>query len=359
MMNLVFPAIVAFLVALGVTPAVRMLAWKAGVVDRPVGPRKLHGREVALLGGLAIYLALVAGIIAALWDGSLPSLHVHAKFLVGIVTAATFLVFGGAIDDAKNISPVRQLLWPLLAVSAVIISGIGVTYVTNPFGGQIFLDRISWNVLWFDGLPYKLTLVADVFTVVWLMGMTYTTKLLDGMDGLVSGVTVIGGLVIAAVSLTRDVAQPDTAVLAFIIAGAFLGFFFFNASPAGIFLGEGGSTLAGFMLGLLAIISGGKIATALLVLGLPLVDAATVIIRRLISRRPVSAGDRSHLHFRLQDLGFTPAQITLFYCFVAALFGTSTLILQGWEKVAALSVLGSILFAGTAAWAVMSEKEKH
>jgi len=358
-MGIVFPGLVAFIFALGITPTIRWVAWKMQIVDRPSGERKKHGREVALLGGLAVFFALVAGVIAAMWDGVLPAVHIKPKFLVGIVSAAALLVLGGAIDDAHDLKPLRQLIWPVAAVIAVIASGIGVAYVTNPFGGQIVLDRLTWNVLWFDGLPYKLTLVADAFTFLWLMGMTYTTKLLDGLDGLVSGVTVIGALVIAAVSLTRDVSQPDTAVLAFILAGAYLGFFFFNAAPARIFLGEGGSTLAGFMLGLLAIVSGGKIATALLVLGLPLLDAIVVVLRRLFSRRAITAGDRSHLHFRLLDLGFTPAQVTLIYCFIAALFGTSTLILQGWEKIAALLLLTSILVVATAAWVVVQRKKKR
>ncbi|MEY4745141.1 MAG: hypothetical protein RL272_1086 [Candidatus Parcubacteria bacterium] len=342
-------AICAFAAAATVTPFVRRLAWRFDVVDRPDGGRKKHGRAVALMGGLAIFAAIAAATVVAVAAGWLPGDHVKDKYLAGILVAALLLVVGGTLDDAYDLPPRRQVVWPILAALAIVASGIGVKFISNPLGGQFFLDRYAVTVLWLGGIPYKLSLIADVFTVCWLLGMTYTTKFLDGLDGLVSGVTVIGALVISAVSVMKEVSQPDTALLALIVAGAFLGFLIYNASPASIFLGEGGSTMAGFLLGTLAIISGGKIATTLLVIGLPLFDAAFVIVRRVVKdRKAPTSGDRSHLHFRLLDLGFTPRQVVLFYCFVAALFGTSTLILKGWEKLAAIGVLASILFALTA-----------
>jgi UDP-GlcNAc:undecaprenyl-phosphate GlcNAc-1-phosphate transferase len=304
----------------------------------------------ALLGGLAVFVALLAGIAAAIWTGWLPFRDMKAQYLVGLVMALAALTFGGALDDVFNLRPRWQIVWPVLAATAVVASGIGVTYVTNPFGGQIFLNRFAIMVPWLHGVPVRLAYLADAFTILWLLGMTYTTKFLDGLDGLVSGVTVIGALVIAAVSVTRDVTQPDTAVLALVVAAAFAGFLIFNWSPASIFLGEGGSTMAGFLLGTIAIVSGGKIAATLLVLGLPIFDAAFVIVRRVFKERksPTSA-DRSHLHFRLLDLGFTQRQVVLFYYFIAAFFGASTLILQGWQKLVAIFIIASTLVALTAA----------
>lgn len=339
----------AFLAAIVATPLVRRAAVKVGAVDKPDGARKHHAAPTALIGGFAVFAAFAFAACVAVWLGALPGTHIKEKFLVGILLAGILLVFGGALDDRLNLKPSSQLVWPMLASLVIIASGIGVTYITNPFGGQIFLDRYIQTVLWWQGIPYKVTFVADAFTFLWLMGMTYTTKLLDGVDGLVPGITAIGALVIAAVSVTRDVAQPDTAILALAVAGAFIGFLVFNFHPASIFLGEGGSTLAGFLLGTLAIVSGGKIATALLVLGLPIFDAAAVIFRRLvIDRKPITSADRSHLHLRLRDLGFGERQIVLFYWFTAALFGTSTLTLHGWEKLAALGFTASVLVAATA-----------
>lgn len=344
LLNLLISAVFAALL----TPVVRALAWRANVVDRPDGQRKTHGRAVALLGGVALLGAIGLACSLAVWFGWLPGLHVKTKFLVGILVAAAVLAFGGAWDDARNLPPRLQILWPLLATVAIVACGVGIAFVQNPLGGLLHLDTWSVTVLWIGGVPYKITPVADVFSVLWLLGMTYTTKFLDGLDGLVAGVTVIGALVIAAVSMMKEVSQPDTAILAMIVAGAYLGFLRYNAAPASIFLGEGGSTMAGFLLGTLAILSGSKIATTLLVLGLPMFDAALVIIRRILQKKSPTAGDRSHLHFRLLDLGFSHRQVLLLYYFVAAFFGTCTLVLKGWEKLVAIGFIGSLLAALTA-----------
>jgi len=332
------------------TPLVGRVAAKYRVMDFPDEARKMHGRPIPLMGGVAVFVALAAAVALALLMGWLPGPYIKWKYVIGIVCASFILIVGGVIDDKYRLKPARQIVWPILAALVIISSGVGVKFITNPFGGQLQLDRYSFTVLWWGGIPYRLTLIADIFTLCWLLGMTYTTKFLDGLDGLVSGIAAIGALVIAAVSLMKEVSQPDTAILALIVAGAFAGFLIFNFHPARIFLGEGGSTLAGFLLGTLAITSGGKIATTLLVLGLPLFDAALVILRRLVwYRRSPAVGDRSHLHFRLLDLGLSHRQAVLFYYFIAAAFGMSTLFLSGWEKVVALGVLASILAVMVAA----------
>ncbi|MBN1585664.1 undecaprenyl/decaprenyl-phosphate alpha-N-acetylglucosaminyl 1-phosphate transferase [Candidatus Uhrbacteria bacterium] len=338
-------ALIAFLAAAGLVPAVRWLACRFGAVDQPDAERRWHGRPVPLWGGVAVFLALALTLTVAGQAGWLPGEHIRLKYLWGLGMAGFLLAFGGVLDDRFRLKPWQQVVWPILAAVVVIASGIGVKYITNPLGGQIHLDSLSWTVVWWEGLPYRLTLLADIFSFVWLMGMTYTTKFLDGIDGLVAGVTVIGCLVIAAVSQMVDVRQPDTAILAMAGAGAFAGFLVFNFSPAKIFLGEGGATLAGFFLGALAIVSGGKIATALLILGLPIFDAVAVIFRRIRQGQPVWRGDRSHLHFRLVDMGLSQRQAVLFYWFSAAAFGVSTLVLRGWEKLAALGLIVSLTAA--------------
>ncbi len=356
-MRYFWPILAAFAAAVILTPLVRAAAFRFGAIDQPAGGRKIHARPMPLWGGAAVFGAVAAAIALALALGWLPGTHIREKYLVGIIIASGLLIIGGLLDDKYSLKPSRQIIWPVLAVLVIVGSGIGIKFITNPFGGQLYLDRQMFTVLWWQGLPYRLTPAADIFTLVWLLGMTYTTKFLDGLDGLVSGVNVIGALVIAAVSLMKEVAQPDTALLAFIIAGAFLGFLIFNFHPARIFLGEGGSTLAGFLLGVLAIISGGKIATTLLVLGLPLFDAAFVILRRAFwLRRSPTQADRSHLHFLLLDIGFSHRQAVLFYYFIAAAFGVSTLFLDGWGKLVALGALASLLAALAAAVVILKKR---
>lgn len=332
------------------TVLVRVVALKTDIVDRPEAApdRKIHAKPVALLGGMAIfigfftciaYLSGKSGIIMG--TGILP------KYLWGLFIGGCFLMIGGFLDDKYRLSPKLQFVFPLLAALTVIVSGIGIRSVTNPLGGAIPLDTVNFTMFRWNDIPYHLTLWADLFTLVWILGMTYTTKFLDGLDGLVSGVTVIGCLVVYALSVRPPVLQADTANLALILAGACAGFLIFNWHPARIFLGEGGSLLAGFLLGSLAIISGGKIATALLIMGIPILDVAWVIVRRLFieHRSPFRSADRKHLHFRLLDVGFSHRSAVLFLYFLTAAFGATAVLFQGVQKLIALAVLVGVMVA--------------
>lgn len=344
------------LVSLTLTPLIRFFARRRGILDAPGGERKTHGKPTPLLGGLAIFLALAAAVLA--FKGSLLGGFLMPKHLTGILIGAAILVVGGYLDDRYDLKPRHQLVFTAAAAIAVIASGIGADVITNPFGGVWRLDL--WHLTLFErgGVPYRLTLPADLFTFGWLMAMMYTTKLLDGLDGLVSGLVVIGATVMALYSLTPLVGQPELARLAMITAGAFGGFLFYNARPASIFLGEGGSTLAGFLLGVMAVMAGGKIGTTLMVLAVPFMDMVWTIIRRLFEGRPPAAGDAGHLHFRLVALGLTPGQtVTLFWLFAAA-FGGVGLFLRGKEKLPALAIL-AILFIGVSALSRRRHKERH
>lgn len=330
--------------AVVLTPRVMAWARRRGVVDSPDAPplapplqegekqerRKLHSSPTPLLGGVAIYFAFTVALgIFAWWtrvpfEGRISPFELGAVFIGGLI-----LVIGGYFDDQYRLRPARQFIFPLLAVAVVAAAGIGISKITNPLGGIIHLA--PW--------------VTVAFTVLWLLGTTYTMKLLDGLDGLVAGITTIGAILITVLSLTARYYQPDVAVISLALAGACLGFLVFNFHPARIFLGEGGSTLCGFLLGILAIISGGKVATALLVLGIPAVDVALVIGQRLAGRRGPFVGDRSHIHFRLLDLGFSHRGAVLFLYVLAAGFGVTTLFLQAREKVMALGVIAVVAVA--------------
>lgn len=333
-----------FLAAIVLTPAVRALARRFGFVDIADGGRKTHEGRMPLLGGLAVFLAFAAGAAAAR-EGLLGG-FLLPKHLAGLLTGGAILVLGGALDDRFRLRPLLQLAFPAAASLAVIASGIGADLVTNPFGGTLRLDL--WNVELFErgGVPYFLTLPADLFTFAWLMGMTYTTKLLDGLDGLVAGLGFIGAAVLALLALSPEFGQPELARLAMAFGGACLGFLFFNARPASVFLGEGGSTLVGFTLGTLAILAGAKIGITLLVLAVPVLDAAWTVFRRLaVERVPLASGDRGHLHFRLLDLGLGHATtVRLFWLFSAG-FGAIGLFLPDSRTKALAFVLLAAAFA--------------
>ncbi len=328
----------SFLLVSGFTWLFRRLAIAGQIVDQPDSARKLHQKPVPLLGGGAIFFTffiLIFFFRARVLAGNLEPHHWW-----GVFAGACFLMLGGFLDDKYRLPPAKQFVFPVLAALAVVAGGVGIEKITNPFGGLVFLDQLKIPFGSFGGHKHYFVVLADSFTILWLLGMMYTTKLLDGLDGLVSGLGAIGGLIIFLFTITTKYYQPDIGLAALILAGACLGFLVFNWHPAKIFLGEGGSLLVGFLLGVLAIISGGKIAIALLVMGLPILDVVWTISRRwLAGKNPFAFADRLHLHHRLYDLGLGQRKTVLIYYAMSSLFGLSALFLQSRGKLLALAVL--------------------
>ncbi|MFA6131103.1 MAG: MraY family glycosyltransferase [Patescibacteria group bacterium] len=338
----IFPILAAFLLSLIGTDGVRLLASHFGIVDVPDCERKHHEKVTPLLGGLAIFGSMAIPTIAVLLfsDHFTSGTITHWHFL-GFLFGGLILVVGGFLDDRFHLPPYLTILFPILAALSAVGLGIGVAKITNPLGGYFLVS--DW--------------LSPMVTFLWLIIMMYTTKLLDGLDGLASGVSAIGAFMVAALALTVAYFQPDVALLALIACAAILGFLYWNFPPAKIFLGEGGSTFLGYLIGVLAVIAGSKVATALLVLGVPAMDMFFVIIERLRAKKPIFfGGDRRHLHHRLRDLGLSPRAVIFTYWSLALVFGLTTLIFESWQKLVALGFLGllmaSILF-------VIIRKQKH
>lgn len=355
--------VLAFMVSLVATVLVRKLALRFGIVDDPAKSpqRKLHTRPIPLLGGLGVFAAflLVLLILLLVQPEALLGGYLLPKHLAGIVLAGLLLMIGGWRDDQRSRHVREQLVWPILAALVIIASGIGIPYITNPLGGTLRLDQWATTVFRIGDTPYRIVWLADLFAFVWLMVSMYATKLLDGLDGLVSGISVIGMFVIAALSLTKNVGQPETALLALIAAGAFLGFLFFNFHPARLFLGEGGSLFAGFLLGTVAILSGGKIATALLILGIPIIDILVVIALRLFKKRSsIVEADKEHIHHRLLSLGLSHRQTVVLLYVCTVIFGSATLVVTGRTKLVVLGFL-ALLMVCVASFVVARTKRQE
>jgi len=339
----------SFILSLILTPFIRWLAIRFDILDRPeISKRKIHTKAIPLLGGVAVFLSFFIVLLIAKYFSLLPGLVPSNKHLIGVIIAASFLMLGGFLDDKYHLSPIQQFIWPVLACLTIIISGIGITFMNNPFGsGYLYFDTVKIEILRLNGVPYYFTPLSDVLTFLWLLLLMYSTKLLDGLDGLVSGVTVIGALSITALCLFTQFYQPDVASMSLILAGAFSGFLIFNFHPAKIFLGEGGSLLAGFFLGVLAIISGSKFATTFLILGLAVLDLISVVFQRFFEKgHSLFSPDKKHLHFRLLEAGFSHRCAVIFYWFIALIFGFIALFLGTQGKflaLLALIVLGSFL----------------
>jgi UDP-GlcNAc:undecaprenyl-phosphate/decaprenyl-phosphate GlcNAc-1-phosphate transferase len=349
--------VISLLVSLCCTYGIRRYAQRFDITDKPGLARKIHTHPMPLLGGIAIGCSFLLVLwlywlfTPSFWPQSTDA-HVPIKNLFGISVGILILMIGGYLDDRYNLKPYLQVIGPLCAIFALIASGIGITILSNPFGTPLILN--AWNIEIFrlSGVPYYFTVWADILTIGWIFISIYTTKFLDGLDGLVTGITVIGATIIGIFSLFFFVNVP-TALLSIMTAGVFAGFLILNFHPARIFLGEAGSTIAGFLLGVLAIITGAKFAIALLILGIPILDAGWVITRRIfIEKRSPFIGDRKHLHFRLVDSGFTQRQAVGILYFFAVCFGGMALFLQSTQKLFALVILAivMILVGGLLVW---------
>jgi len=294
----------------------------------------LHSHTIAKLGGLAVFFGIGLATLVYVYFGGIDPLVVPFRFVWAMLIGGAVLMIGGFLDDKYDLSPQILIIFPLITSLIVVLSGIGVGIkeISNPFGSPLSLD---FAVL---GIP-----ASGIFIFLWMMGMMFTTKFLDGLDGLVAGVGLIAGLTLFALSLTESVNQPITASFAIILVGSLAGYLIYAFHPASIFLGEGGSTLIGFVLGVLSVILGGKIATALLVMGIPILDVAWVITQRLWSGKSPFRGDRLHIHFKLIDLGFTQKQTVLLLYSLSAGFGFTAVFLQSMGKLVAFGIMLSIM----------------
>lgn len=340
-----FIFIVSLVLSALLTLLVKKLALLWGIVDWPDKSgepgRKIHKNPTPLLGGLAIFITYFT-LLFLLRDyflaGDLDWPHLLAFFCGGLI-----IIIGGSLDDKYNLPPRWQIVFPLLAIMVLLIGGVGIAKITNPFGG--FIDLSSWKFL------------GMVLIAIWLLGMMYTTKLLDGVDGLVSGVGAIGAVVIFLFTLTTRYYQPDIALAAILLVGSVSGFLIFNWHPAKIFLGEGGSLLLGYILGVLAIISGGKIAIALLVMGFPILDVAWTIIRRLSQgKNPFRFADKKHLHHRLLALGLGQRKTVLVFYSLSLVFGLSGLFLQSRGKFLMLIILMALMLVVVVAFNILDRR---
>jgi len=325
---------------------IRQLAIKWNVLDYPADARKIHQRPMPLLGGWAIYLTLAVIFAALAYFGQLDNARINLV-LIGFFLAGLWLAIGGFLDDAFGLRWYWSLLFPLAAIITMIFFGLNVSVITNPLGGYIFFDALKLPLWSVQGQTIFFAPISAVIVFVWLLTMVYTTKLLDGLDGLASSISLIASITIFIVSLFWDQAGSTTSFLSIALAGALIGFLVWNWHPAKIFLGESGSTLLGFTLGVLAILTGGKFATALLVMGVPMLDVVWVMLRRLFNRQPIFAlADTGHLHFRLLRLGLKQPQVVIVMSVIAMLFGSTSFFVSSQGKLISLSVLVLLMIIG-------------
>lgn len=326
------PFIVAFLTSVLLTPQIRKWALAHDIVAHP-GERKIHTKPVAYLGGVAIFLGFLIPAIAFL--------PVSRRF-VSLIVGVTMLVIVGVIDDMKPINPWIKLGWQLLAACVVLAGGIGIQVITNPFGGVISLSAGRFAIG-----PYHVTPIGNLLTVLWIVGLVNVVNFMDGLDGLAAGVSAISAFVMFCLAIGPGVRQPEVAILAIITVGAALGFLPYNFFPAKIFMGDGGAYFLGTVLALLAIYSGGKLATAGLVLGFAIFDGVWAVVRRLWAKRSPFSADRQHIHHLLLDAGLSQRAAVLILYGVSASFGALALLGNAQIKAVGFVLLLLTMIIGT------------
>jgi UDP-GlcNAc:undecaprenyl-phosphate/decaprenyl-phosphate GlcNAc-1-phosphate transferase len=313
---------ICFFASILLTPLVKKLAFKIGATDKP-NHRKVHSRIMPRLGGLAIFLSFLIGILVLKPEG---------EYHLPIVIGGLIIILTGMLDDVKEISPKVKLAGQIAAAAVIVIyGGLKVEFINLPFGGIIDFGYLS--------IP---------MTMIWIIGITNAINLIDGLDGLAGGVSSIALFSIAGMAIVMG--NQYVTVMALIVAASTLGFLFYNFHPAKIFMGDTGALFLGYIISVLSLL-GYKNVTfisliiPIIILGVPISDTFFAIIRRLVNKQPLSAPDKSHLHHCLLRSGFSHRQTVLLIYAMAAVFGLAAFIFSQATVWGSLIVILALLIA--------------
>ena len=300
MNSLVWTSTAAFAASLLLTAAVRAVARRYDIVDRPDGKRKLHGRPMPLWGGVAVYAATVIGLLAVRLGagGTTEFTELSNAWMI----AAGFVCLVGGIDDRFNLPSRIKLVLQIVSVLPIVMLGY-------------YVDRIVAF-----GCPIVLGWLGIPLTILWLVGCINALNLIDGMDGLASIIGLSTAAMLGVIAASQG--QDHVAAMAIVLAASLAGFLIYNLPPASIFLGDSGSMVIGLSVGLLGIQGSLKTSATLaitapaVVMTLPMFDIVAAIVRRTLNGRPFDMPDRQHIHHRLLDRGWNPWQVL---CLLGAL----------------------------------------
>jgi len=334
-------ALATFAIAAGCSA---LFVWKAievgkrlGIMDQ-LAPRKVHTISKPRTGGVAMFFAFVVGI-AVTFSFNVLRFSIESERLLLLISGSALIVGVMIVDDAIGIAPIPKLFWQIAAALLVVVPrfrdgnhGIVIGSFNMPIFGEV-------------RLPLAIGAIATVF---WIVGMMNTINWVDGLDGLAASVTLVacGVLFLHTYFWPRADPQFTISLLPLVIGAVIVGFLPFNWHPARIIMGDAGANFLGYSLAIASIIGGAKIASALLALGLPIMDVAWVIFYRISHGRSPLEADRGHLHHRLLDGGWSQAKVVTFVAGVSALFGASALLLPSkGAKLAAMFAIGLVLVA--------------
>jgi UDP-N-acetylmuramyl pentapeptide phosphotransferase/UDP-N-acetylglucosamine-1-phosphate transferase len=290
-------------------------------------PAHTHIGVIPRGGGLPIFLSFLIS--------SLFFLTIN-KIILGIIIASFLLLVVSLLDDYFDLSPYLRFIANLLIAALVVGFGLGIPYISNPLGGVIRLNQ--WKIDFDFFGHHQILILADILSIIWLTWLTNMVNWSKGVDGQLPGFVAVAAFFLGLLSqrfTVHDISIQSVTILSFIIGGAYLGFLPWNFYPQKIMPGYGGGALAGFWLGILSILSFGKVGTAILILSMPMIDAIYTIIRRIYQKKSPFKADWGHFHHRLLEIGWGKRRIAIFYWLVSFILGIASLFLKGFEKLLA------------------------
>ena len=342
MYKYVIPFLAAFILTFIQMPFTIKLAKKKGFLDVPKDERRVHKEPIPVGGGIAMVISVTILILYYLPIN---------KGLIMTILASLVIALSGLYDDKKDLSPKLKFLFQILAGVLLVLGGMKIEFVTNPFDSHDAL--LILNIL---SIPV---------TIFWVCGITNTINLIDGLDGLASGVSMI--CAISMFFITYKMGRYDVSLICALVAGACLGFLPFNFNPAKIFMGDTGALYLGFMLSYISISGFLKQAAILmifvpvLILGVPVFDTAFAMVRRKLSGKSMVEADKGHLHHRLLKMGLNQRQTVVILYAISAIFGVLANLISRFHSsialVISLGVLLIIIATGVAAGMLKNKEE--
>jgi len=342
---------VAVAVSFLLTPVAMRIARLVGAIDAPDHARRVHRLPVARLGGLAVGTTFVVVGVAAVVIGRDAGVvlwpAIRDDQLTVLFLGVAVAVVLGAIDDRWQVRARWQLLWQLVLAGIAVAGGVLFTRIANPF--QILGSALGANLDFRDLLPFDILgypAAPALLTALWIVGMINSINWIDGLDGLSTGVSLIAAVTLGIVSITVTPIYPLVGLLCMVLAGSLAGFLPWNFHPARIFIGTGGVMAVGYALAVLSILGTAKVAVALLILGVPIIDTFWIIIRRIVSGSSPFEPDRGHLHHRLLDLGLTHRGAVLLIYALCIVLGIAGLVLSSSGAGPLYAFLGVVIAGG-------------
>ena len=332
---------VALVLSFAATPPVKWFAERIGAIDDPKDERRVHKKPIPKLGGLAIFIGFLLSIVI---------FTEITEQIRGIIIGSGLIVVIGVIDDMKPLKAYIKLLVQIAAALVAVYHGIEIEIFSNPlvFASSQYLS---------------LGILSIPLTVVWIVAITNSVNLIDGLDGLAAGVSIISSTVMLVIALL--VSDPNDAVILAALAGACIGFMPYNFNPAKIFMGDTGALLLGYVLSTVSILGMFKLyavvsfAAPFLVLALPLLETSFSFFRRVLRGKSPMSADRGHFHHRLIDMGLSQKQAVAILYAISSLLGLTAVVVVTSSKLRAVIFIVAVLIAVAIAWGIYRGIKKN